>query len=136
MDELASHRDRLEAMVAERTRQLQASNASLAEQQNLLRTVADHLQQQPDTTHVMLVAHPINWIDATGAEAFGRLRERLDDQRVHLHLVGVKLPVERVLRTAGHLYENERLHLYRTEAEALQAIAQGATAEPEAAPGN
>ncbi len=41
MDELARHRDRLEAMVAERTRQLEASNASLAEQQNLLRTVAD-----------------------------------------------------------------------------------------------
>ncbi|NCT97545.1 MAG: SulP family inorganic anion transporter [Comamonadaceae bacterium] len=100
----------------------------------LERAVADHLQQQPDTTHVMLVAHPINWIDATGAEAFGRLREQLDDRRVHLHLVGVKLPVERVLRTAGHLHENERLHLYRTEAEALQAIAQGATAEPQAAP--
>ncbi len=41
LDELARHRDRLEAMVAERTRQLEASNASLAEQQNLLRTVAD-----------------------------------------------------------------------------------------------
>ena len=41
MDELARHRDRLEAMVAERTRQLEASNASLAEQQILLRTVAD-----------------------------------------------------------------------------------------------
>ena len=41
IDELARHRDRLEAMVAERTRQLQASNASLAEQQSLLRTVAD-----------------------------------------------------------------------------------------------
>lgn len=92
----------------------------------LERAVAEHLQEQADTQHVMLVAHPINWIDATGAEAFGRLREQLDDRRVHLHLVGVKLPVERVLRTAGHLPESERLHLYRTEAEALQAIAQGA----------
>jgi len=89
-------------------------------------SVADHLQAQPGTQHVMLIAHPINWIDATGAEAFGRLREQLDDRRVHLHLVGVKLPVERVLRTAGHLAENQRLHLYRTEAEALQAIATGA----------
>jgi len=88
--------------------------------------VADHLQAQPGTQHVMLIAHPINWIDATGAEAFGRLREQLDDRRVHLHLVGVKLPVEHVLRTAGHLAENQRLHLYRTEAEALQAIATGA----------
>ena len=38
---LARHRDALEAMVADRTRQLEASNANLAEQQNLLRTVAD-----------------------------------------------------------------------------------------------
>jgi SulP family sulfate permease len=100
----------------------------------LERAVADHLQDHPGTAHVMLVAHPINWIDATGAEAFGRLREQLDDRRVHLHLVGVKLPVERVLRTAGHLPESERLHLYRTEAEALQAIAQGALVGPEPAP--
>ena len=99
----------------------------------LERAVADHLQDHPDTAHVMLIAHPINWIDATGAEAFGRLREQLDERRVHLHLVGMKLPVERVLRTAGHLAESERLHLYRTEAEALQAIAQGALAGPEAA---
>jgi sulfate permease, SulP family len=100
----------------------------------LERAVADHMQDHPGTAHVMLVAHPINWIDATGAEAFGRLREQLDDRRVHLHLVGVKLPVERVLRTAGHLPESERLHLYRTEAEALQAIAQGALVGPEPAP--
>jgi PAS domain-containing protein len=38
---LARHRDALAAMVAERTRQLEASNADLAAQQNLLRTVAD-----------------------------------------------------------------------------------------------
>ncbi|MBX3608797.1 MAG: SulP family inorganic anion transporter [Hydrogenophaga sp.] len=93
------------------------------------RAIADHMQASPDTLHVMLIAHPINWIDATGAEAFGRVREQLDDRRVHLHLVGIKLPVETLLRQAGHLYESERLHLYRTEAEALQAIRQGACAE-------
>ena len=100
----------------------------------LERAVAEQLQGAPDTQHVLLIAHPINWIDATGAEAFGRLREQLDDRRVHLHLVGVKLPVERLLAAAGHLDENERLHLYRTEAEALQAIEQGALVGPEPAP--
>ncbi|MCM3563069.1 SulP family inorganic anion transporter [Hydrogenophaga intermedia] len=87
------------------------------------RAIAEHLQAHPDTEGVMLIAHPINWIDATGAEAFGRVREQLDDRRIHLHLVGIKLPVETVLRDAGHLGESERLHLYRTEGEALQALA-------------
>lgn len=85
------------------------------------RAVAEHIAVHPDTQHVMLIAHPINWIDATGAEAFGRLRAQLDDQRIELHLVGIKLPVENVLRLAGHLEPGPRLHLYRTEAEGLRA---------------
>jgi SulP family sulfate permease len=87
------------------------------------RAVAEHITVHPDTRHVMLIAHPINWIDATGVEAFGRLREQLDDQRIELHLVGIKLPVENVLRRAGYLQEGPRLHLYRTEIEALRAAA-------------
>ncbi|MBL0919256.1 MAG: SulP family inorganic anion transporter [Hydrogenophaga sp.] len=86
------------------------------------RAIAEHLQEHPGTEGVMLIAHPINWIDATGAETFGRVREQLDDRRIHLHLVGIKLPVETVLRQAGHLDASERLHLYRTETEALQAL--------------
>jgi len=95
------------------------------------RAIAEHVTAHPDTRHVVLVAHPINWIDATGVEAFGRLRQQLDDQRIELHLVGIKLPVENVLRLAGHLDEGPRLHLYRTEAEALRAtdaLAQAETA--------
>jgi SulP family sulfate permease len=93
------------------------------------RAVAEHVATHPDTRHVMLIAHPINWIDATGAEAFGRLRQQLDDQRIELHLVGIKLPVENVLKLAGHLGESPRLHLYRTEAEALRAMDALAQAE-------
>ncbi|WP_439520918.1 SulP family inorganic anion transporter [Hydrogenophaga sp.] len=94
------------------------------------RAVAEHVTAHPDTRHVMLIAHPINWIDATGVEAFGRLRQQLDDQRIELHLVGIKLPVENVLKLAGHLDESPRLHLYRTEAEALRATDALAQAEP------
>lgn len=85
------------------------------------RAVSEHIAAHPGTLHVMWIAHPINWIDATGAEAFGRLREQLDDQRIELHLVGIKLPVENLLRLAGHLEESPRLHLYRTEMDALRA---------------
>lgn len=88
----------------------------------LERSVAEHLQAHPGTRHVVLIAHPINWIDATGVEAFARLRAQLEDRRIHLHLVGIKLPVETPLRQAGHLEAGERLHLYRTEGDALRAV--------------
>lgn len=83
--------------------------------------VTRYLTEHPGTRHVVLVAHPINWIDATGAEGFGRLRTVLNEQGVTLHLVGIKLPVETVLRTAGHLNDGPRLRLYRTEADMLRA---------------
>ena len=83
--------------------------------------ITQHLTQHPDTRHVMLFAHPINWIDATGVEAFGRLRTQLASQGIALHLVGLKLPVEALLRKAGELPEGELLRLYRTEAEALRS---------------
>jgi len=86
------------------------------------RAITEHVATRPGTRHVMLVAHPINWIDATGVEAFGRVREQLDDRRIEFHLVGIKLPVENVLRLAGHLEEGPRLHMYRTEAEGLRAM--------------
>ena len=83
--------------------------------------ITQHLTQYPDTRHVMLFAHPINWVDATGVEAFGRLRTQLASQGIALHLVGLKLPVEALLRKAGELPEGDLLRLYRTEAEALRS---------------
>ncbi len=85
------------------------------------RAITQHLAKYPNTRHVMLVAHPINWIDATGTEAFGSLRTQLASQDITLHLVGLKLPVEKVLKSAGHLEAGPDLKMYRTEAEALQA---------------
>ncbi len=86
------------------------------------RTVAEHLEAHPDTRHVMWIAHPVNWTDVTGAEAFGRLRHALALRGITLHLVGIKLPVEQLLRAAGHLDNGQGLRTYRTEAEALQAL--------------
>jgi sulfate permease, SulP family len=97
------------------------------------RAITEHVATRPGTRHVMLVAHPINWIDATGVEAFGRVREQLDDRRIEFHLVGIKLPVENVLRLAGHLEEGPRLHMYRTEAEGLRAMTALAEAAEAAA---
>jgi SulP family sulfate permease len=87
------------------------------------RNITEYLSAHPGTRHVMLIAHPINWIDATGVEAFGRIEALLAGKGVALHLVGIKLPVENALRSANHLSPRDNLHLYRTEADALKACA-------------
>jgi SulP family sulfate permease len=88
----------------------------------LERAVTEHLAAHPATQHVVLMAQPINRIDATGVETFTRLRLLLAGQGRTLHLVGLKLPVEETLRAAGELTESPHLHMYATEAEALRAL--------------
>jgi SulP family sulfate permease len=84
--------------------------------------VVEHLAAHPDTKHVCLFAQPINRVDATGVEVFRALRKLLVARGVMLHLIGVKLPVERVLERAGELQEGPLLRLYRTDQEALLAF--------------
>ncbi len=55
-------------------------------------------------------------------EVFASLRRSLQARGIALHVSGIKLPVERVLRRAGELHEGPLLHLYRTDAEALHAF--------------
>lgn len=86
------------------------------------RAISDHLAAHPDTRHVCLFAQPINRIDATGVEGFAQLRAGLAERGITLHISGIKLPVERVLRRAGALDEAPLLRMYRTDAEALQAL--------------
>jgi len=88
------------------------------------RTLTDHLARHPDTRHVCLFAQPINRIDATGVEAFGQLQSQLRSRGITLHISGIKLPVEKVLQQAGELPDTPHLKLYRTDAEALQALQQ------------
>jgi SulP family sulfate permease len=86
---------------------------------DLERSIMLYIARHPDTQRVVLIAHPINWIDATGVEVFGTLLSQLHAQGIALHLVGLKLPVEQVLKAAGLLDEHPLLRLYRTEAEML-----------------
>lgn len=88
----------------------------------LERAVTEHLAAHPATQHVVLMAQPINRVDATGVETFTRLRLLLEGQSRTLHLVGLKLPVEQTLRAAGELNESPHLRMYATEAEALRAL--------------
>lgn len=86
------------------------------------RAIVEHLAAHPDTRHVCLFAQPINRIDATGVEVFSALRRLLQGRGITLHVSGMKLPVETVLRKAGELQEGPLLRLYRTDVEALLAF--------------
>jgi len=86
------------------------------------RSIVEHIAAHPDTRHVSLFAHPINRVDATGVEVFMRIRSMLTDRGIALHISGLKLPVESVLRKAGALDASPLLHMYRTDAEALLAF--------------
>jgi SulP family sulfate permease len=95
----------------------------------LERAVTEHLAAHPGVRHVCLFAQPINRIDATGVETFAQLRKLLARREVTLHISGIKLPVERVLQRAGALDDGPLLRMYRTDAEALEAL-RGSCAPP------
>jgi SulP family sulfate permease len=84
--------------------------------------LVDHIAAHPDTKHVVLFAQPINRVDATGVETFMQLRTMLEDHGIHLHISGIKLPVERVLERAGALKPSPLLHMYRVDADTLEAL--------------
>jgi SulP family sulfate permease len=86
--------------------------------------VAEHLGAAAHVRHVVLFAQPINRIDATGVETFVQMRRMLAERGITLHLVGIKLPVENVLRRAGALEEGPLLRTYRTDTQALEALAR------------
>jgi SulP family sulfate permease len=85
------------------------------------RSITLYLAKHPDTRHVMVITHPMNRIDATGVETFGSLCSQLVSKGITLHLVGLKLPVEQPLKSAGLLELGPLLKIYRTETEALNA---------------
>lgn len=84
--------------------------------------IHDHLSQRHGIHHVFIDAQPINSIDLTGIEAFVRLRHTLQMQDIHLHLSGMKLPVEQALQRAHALAPSPYVHLYRTHVQALLAL--------------
>ena len=92
----------------------------------LERTVLTHVSEHPDVCHVCLFAQTINRIDATGVDTMRKLEALLQERNITLHISGIKLPVETVLLRAGCLTPREGLRLYRTDAQAVQALQQQA----------
>jgi len=87
------------------------------------RTLSEHLSKHPDVKHICLFAHPINRIDVSGVETFIQMRKQLTNRNITLHISGIKLPVQNTLAKAGALLPAKGLRFYRTDAEALKALA-------------
>ncbi|MNT60505.1 STAS domain protein [compost metagenome] len=90
----------------------------------LERRVTAHLTDHPEVVHLCLLAQPINRIDVTGVETFAQLLALMQSRGGTLHLSGLKLPVEQVLRQAGLLTPSSGLAMYRTDSDALLALQQ------------
>jgi sulfate permease, SulP family len=86
------------------------------------RSIVEYVAAHREVRDVCLFAQPINRIDATGVEMFGQLRKMLSARDITLHVIGMKMPVERVLERAGVLHASPFLKLYRTDTEALRAF--------------
>jgi SulP family sulfate permease len=84
--------------------------------------ISDHLALAPDTRNVVLLASGINRIDATGVVVFSRLRRQLAQQRRVLMIVGLKLPVQRAIESAGDLSEGPYFSVVAKESEAIDMI--------------
>jgi SulP family sulfate permease len=54
---------------------------------------------------------------------FAKLEAYFKERGIVLHISGLKLPVERVLRQSGYLTPSPHLRMYRTDAEALAVMA-------------
>jgi SulP family sulfate permease len=92
--------------------------AAAAFEKNIVATI----NAQPDIQHICLFAVPINRIDLTGTETISKLEKKLQALGITLHISGMKLPVETVLRRAGCLKPNAYLKMYRTDTEALAVL--------------
>ena len=86
------------------------------------RALATHLSEHAEVRHVCLFALPINRVDVTGVETVAKMETLLRERGITLHISGMKLPVETVLRRAGCLCPHAGLRMYRTDAEALAAL--------------
>jgi SulP family sulfate permease len=89
---------------------------------SLQRAISEYMASHPDLRHICLLAQPINRIDATGIEAFSHLCNTLSENNITLHISGLKLPAEQLLRRAGELCDPAQPVMYRTDAEALKSL--------------
>ncbi len=84
--------------------------------------VLERVAEMPDLRHVLIIAHGINELDASGEEMLSQLVSRLRDAGYDVSFSGLKDNVLDVLRRT-HLYEEiGEDHMFPTQTAAIQAI--------------
>ncbi len=86
------------------------------------KNILQAIESDQKIEHICIFAISTNRIDVTGVETIARLEKLLCQRGIALHISGLKLPVERTLKVAGCLKAGTHLVLYRTDADAIQAL--------------
>ena len=95
----------------------------------LERAVVEHLAASPTCAMSACSRSRSTASTRPASRCSARCARLLQERGITLHISGMKLPVERVLRKAGELEEGPLLHMYRTDAEALLAFGRVGAAE-------
>ena len=85
------------------------------------------VRERPDVTFILIAAHSINDIDASGVETLRNLADRLRQSGVTLVLSGVKRQVEDVLERTGAIHVLGRGNLYGNDQAAIADLRARAT---------
>ena len=73
--------------------------------------MAIQLLAQPNVRYVVLLFQSVNRMDATGVEAFFRIKRLLSQRGDSLVVIGIKPTVERLLRSADALTPDAHFRL-------------------------
>ncbi|MBF0567978.1 MAG: STAS domain-containing protein [Nitrospirae bacterium] len=93
------------------------ANTSYLEDQILLQ-----LSEKPKLRHVIICCDGINEIDASGEEILGMIVTRLRDRDIEITFVAIKDQVMDVIKRTGLYNKIGEDRVFRTEAQAIQAI--------------
>ena len=79
-------------------------------------------QDEPGITYIVVAAHSINDIDASGVETLRNLAERLREGGVTMVLAGVKRQVQEVLERTGAIAALGSANVFSTDTEAVASL--------------
>ena len=85
-------------------------------------TVLQHVADQPQIEHFVLIGTAVNFIDASALETLEPLHQELQDAGVTFHLAAIKGPVLDRLQAIGFVERFGAEHIHLTTHAAMTAI--------------
>lgn len=93
----------------------------------------EQLALHPHAKYILIVGHGINELDASGEALIRHLFQRMSENGITMVFSGLKTQVLQVMEQTGLYALIGAAHFYRTEAAALEGIAEGTRRAAEAA---